>query len=139
MTRADDPNQEIKTAEPLKYTRLYCDAAGESHFTDDRILFELVDFAPPAPPISVSKVFGGGSAFLMSSPPGWYGDWHPAPQRQLIFVLSGELEVRVSDGEVRRFGPGGAILVEDTTGKGHVSAVTSDERGYCVVVPMKDA
>ena len=74
----------------------------------------------------------------MSSPPGWHGDWHPAPQRQWIIILSGELEVEVSDGEIRIFGPGSVVLVEDTFGKGHVSRVVSRERVYCVVVPLAE-
>ena len=39
------------------------------------------------------------SVAVISSPAGWYGDWHPAPRRQLMFCLAGELEVQVSDGE----------------------------------------
>lgn len=34
-------------------------------------------------------------------------------------LVQGELEVGVSDGEKRQFLPGGSVLVEDTTGKGH--------------------
>ena len=130
--------KKITVAEPLKYTRLFADSTGASHFEDLEFTFTLIDFAPPAPPISVSEVFDSDKIFVISSPPGWYGDWHPAPQRQFIFVLSGELEVEVSDGEVRRFGPGSVILVEDTFGKGHISRMMSDIRGYVVVVPFED-
>jgi quercetin dioxygenase-like cupin family protein len=75
---------------------------------------------------------------VISSPAGWQGDWHPAPRRQVMFVLAGELEVRVSDGEVRRFGPGAMLLVEDTTGTGHVSSVVGADRAYMVNVPLAD-
>lgn len=34
--------QEIKMAEPYKYTRIYSDAEGESHFEDVRIPFKLM-------------------------------------------------------------------------------------------------
>ena len=40
---------------------------------------------------------------------------HNAPKRLLIVQLNGTIEVEVSDGD--RFGPGSAVLVEDTTGK----------------------
>ncbi|NOR14063.1 MAG: cupin domain-containing protein, partial [Candidatus Aminicenantes bacterium] len=73
----------------------------------------------------------------ISSPPGWFGDWHPAPRRQFIFMLIGELEVEVSDGEVRKFVPGDVMLVEDTTGQGHISHVIGNERAYLAVVPLK--
>ena len=36
-------------------------------------------------------------------------------------ILSGACEVETSDGNVKRFGPGDIILLEDTWGKGHRS------------------
>ena len=131
-------SQSIPLAEPLKYARLFADSTGASHFADEEMEFTLVDFAPPAPAISLSTAFKAQTVAVMSSPAGWHGDWHPAPQRQFIFILTGELEVEASDGEVRRFGPGSVVLVEDTFGKGHVSRVASNERGYCVVVPLTE-
>ena len=46
---------------------------------------------------------------------------HNAPERLFIVSLTGRIEVEVSDGEVRRFGPGAVTLVEDTHGKGHIT------------------
>jgi hypothetical protein len=131
-------SQEVELAEPLRYTRLYSDSSGESHFADEELTFELVDFAPPAPPISVSEVISTEGVVIISSPAGWYGDWHPAPRRQFMFCLSGEVEVEASDGEVRRFGPGSVVSVEDTVGKGHISRVVSSHRGFMVVAPSGD-
>jgi hypothetical protein len=74
---------------------------------------------------------------IISSSAGWHGDWHPAPRRQLMFVLAGELEVKVTDGEHRRFAPGSVILVEDIACKGHISTVIGDERGYMAAVPLR--
>lgn len=53
-------------------------------------------------------------------------------------TISGKLDVEVSDGEIRAFGPGSIILVEDTTGKGHISRAISNERVYMAVVPLED-
>ena len=55
-----------------------------------------------------------------------------------MFCLSGILEVEVTDGEIRRFGPGAVILVEDTTGKGHVSRIIGEERAFMVASPLVD-
>jgi len=129
----------IEVADPLEVVRIFADADGASHFADDSLPFDLVDFAPPAPPVSVSTVMEAESVFVASSPPGWYGDWHPAPRRQLMFILDGELEVRVSDGEVRLFGPGVVVLVEDTSGQGHVTRVTGDRRAYLATVPLGES
>jgi hypothetical protein len=38
-----------------------------------------------------------------------------------VTLMYGELEVTVSDGTTRRFIPGQAAFVEDTTGKGHAT------------------
>jgi hypothetical protein len=118
----------IKVAEPMAFVRLYADSSGASHFGDGELTFALADFAPPAPPISVSSAIQSESALVISSPVGWEGDWHPAPRRQYLIVLTGELEVKVSDGDV---------LLEDTWGKGHVSRVIGDVRAYALVVPLK--
>jgi len=71
--------------------------------------------------LDVTKVrFGSRS-------PGELQDWHPAPQRQFIFILSGQLEIGFEDGSKRVFGPGDARLVEDTTGKGHTTQAIGNE------------
>jgi hypothetical protein len=43
----------------------------------------------------------------------------------------GEYEVTSSDGAVRRFPPGSVLLLEDTTGQGHSTRITSSED--CIV------
>ena len=127
----------IRKAEAFEITHIYTDNNGESHFGQTKVDFKLVDYAPPAPPISVSKVQDAEGVLFISSPAGWYGDWHPAPRRQLMFCLTGELEVKVSDGETRRFGPGCPILVEDTSGKGHISRIVGSERCFMAAIPLK--
>jgi hypothetical protein len=139
ITQAQEQNDSIKTADPFQYVRLFSDSNGVSHFSDEQISFKLVNFAPPAPPISVSEILmTSGEAFIISSPSGWYGDWHPVPRRQLFFTLYGELEVEVSDGEIRTFKPGSVLLGEDTIGKGHISRIISEERVYMVVIPLPE-
>lgn len=133
---ADPETDGVVVSEPLPFVRILCDADGVSHFADGQMPFELVDFAPPAPPISVSNVMAAESVTIISSPPGWHGDWHPAPRRQLMFMLSGKLEVEVSDGQIRGFGSGSVILVEDTECKGHISRVVGDQRVYMAAIPL---
>jgi hypothetical protein len=73
---------------------------------------------------------------FLGADPGWFGDWHPAPKRQFMIFIRGEIDVETSDGEVRRFGPGSVTLVEDTTGKGHRSRVIGDEEAILAVVQL---
>jgi hypothetical protein len=45
------------------------------------------------------------------------------PERQFAVVVAGSVEVEVSDGVRRRFGPGDVLFAEDTTGEGHIARV----------------
>ena len=122
----------------MKYTRLYSDENGESHFENLDAQFKSVDFASPAPPLDVSEFGSAEKCFLLRGSVGWVGDWHPVPFRQLHIYLSGEVEVGTSDGEIRQFGPGSIILVEDTTGKGHRSRVVGSSEVLIAVVKLVD-
>lgn len=122
----------------MKYTRVFADEFGESHFEDLECQFKSVDFAPPAPPLDISEFGSVEHCFILRGQPGWFGDWHPAPFRQLHFYLSGEVEAETSDGEIRRIGAGGVALVEDISGKGHRSRVVGSSGILIAVVKLVD-
>jgi hypothetical protein len=65
-------------------------------------------------------------------------DWHPAPRRQWVIILSGELEIGLGDGTFRRFGPGDARLVEDTTGRGHTTRTLGDKSCLAMAVHVAE-
>jgi hypothetical protein len=123
----------------MKYVRCYADPAGETHFSDVEIELTPVDFAPPAPLVNLSPSTPTEGLVFLSLPTGWYGDWHPAPRRQFCFVLRSSIELEVSDGEVRRFVPGGAFFVEDTTGKGHTYRVVGLDEHLLAIVQLPDS
>jgi hypothetical protein len=54
-------------------------------------------------------------------PEGMAQSWHHAPARQIVVVLSGELEVGTTDGQTRRWRAGEAFLADDLIGKGHTT------------------
>jgi hypothetical protein len=120
----------------MRYTRIYADADGESHFDEVDVPLQSVAFAPPAGPLDLSAPFAAERAILGSMPVGWDGGWHPAPRRQLYFLLEGELEVQVSDGTVRRLKSGSIVLLEDLSGKGHVTRVASPQAVRCAFVQL---
>ncbi|HEX5814604.1 MAG TPA: cupin domain-containing protein [Methylomirabilota bacterium] len=72
-------------------------------------------------------------------PQGEFLDWHPAPRRQFVIILSGQLEIGCGDGTKQVFGPGDARLVEDTTGKGHTTRVVGNEPCLTATVPLAQA
>lgn len=120
----------------MNYTRVYSDEHGETHFEDIAVRFSVTDFAPPAPPLGLSSFSESKQFGFMTASPGWYGDWHPAPARQICIYIAGNVEAEVSDGEVRTFGPGDVTLLEDTTGKGHRSRVVGTEDVILAVVQL---
>jgi len=107
--------------------RLYTDEAGESHFGEWEWPAVESEFAPPAPPVEVTEPVPAERALMLRIPAGWYGEPHPAPRRQLMVVVRGSVETTASDGETRLFTPGSAILLEDTTGRGHSSRTVDGE------------
>jgi Cupin domain len=117
----------------IDLVRLYADQTGESHFDDERLETAAAEFAPPAPPVAVSAPTEARRSLFLLLPEGWHGDLHPAPGRQLMVLLSGELEVTASDGEARRFRAGDAVLVEDTFGRGHATSSVDGEAVLAVV------
>ena len=73
----------------------------------------------------------------MRAGPGYKGDWHPAPPRQLTFYLAGHVEGETSDGTRRTIGPGSVVLEEDTIGKGDRSWVVGEEDVVTAVVQLE--
>ena len=102
------------------YTRVYADADGETHFEDIALPSERRS-SPTGAVEAVAPLDVEGLAFRVVLEEASDTDSHNAPRRLLIVQLDGAVEVEVSDGEKREFGPGSVLLVEDTTGKGHVT------------------
>ena len=135
---SQEAGSQRSSEEPLAYVRVHTDSQGESHFADSEIPLELKDFAPPAAPLAVSPGQAASEVLFLSLPGGWVGDWHPAPRLQYLISLSGEIDFEVSDGEVRRFSSGSIILLEDTSGKGHIARVVGEETVRLVAVPLQN-
>jgi hypothetical protein len=107
--------------------RLYTGSDGESHI-------ETID-APEAARAHAVRTLG--PIELLEDPPGTFFDWHPAPRRQWVIILSGQLEIGLGDGSLRRFGPGDARLVEDLTGHGHTTRVVGGTPCVVMLVPVE--
>ena len=76
--------------------RIYADAGGESHFEDVELSFAEEDFVPPAPPVLITSFEPASSYAFEQVPPGWHGDWHPAPARVLAIYLSGHGDIEAT-------------------------------------------
>lgn len=115
---------------------LYTDDQGKSQYETIEIDTNLIDFAPPAPKVFLSKPTETKQSFFLVFPPHWFGDKHLVPSKQLMTVISGSLEVTLSDGTKGTSSPGSTTLVEDTWGDGHITANNSDEEAVLFVVEL---
>jgi hypothetical protein len=107
----------------LRYARLYADGGGVAHFADEALPWGTT--LEDARGVSVRRLAAG-----------YDRDRHPAPQRQFVVVLAGVLEIEVGDGETRRFGPGGVVLVTDLTGLGHRTPVPGPDDAASLWIPV---
>ena len=98
----------------MKLARIYTGEDQRSHF-EDLELPTHEERRVTSVAISATQAAFGESAALEPQ------DWHHAPRRQIVAVLSGLLEIEVGDGTKRRFGPGDCFMADDLTGQGHLT------------------
>lgn len=115
----------------MKIVHLYTGDDGESHFED----LEL-DMAADAAGVLATETRNSAGVLFNTWPVGHDLDWHPAPRRQYVAILSGRVEFEIGDGTKRQFGPGDVLLADDLTGHGHRTRVVGDQPRNAMVVPV---
>ena len=116
----------------MRIHNLYTDAEGQSHFRDIEV--EWVEEMPSG---KLSTRLPATGIIFRQVQPSYDLDWHPAPRRQYIINLDAGVQITASDGEARVIGAGEVILVEDTTGKGHLSKAVEGKIRHCIFVPVE--
>jgi quercetin dioxygenase-like cupin family protein len=117
---------------PLMMTRLYTGSDGQTHVEETEAKFTVGGNN------EVFKLMSITGAELHRAAPGTVIDWHTAPRRQYVITLSGQGEIEVAGGKKFTVGPGHIDLVEDTTGKGHITRVTGNEDRVTLQLPVTD-
>ncbi len=120
---------------PLTYVHVYADGAGASHFREEH--FDFTRGRDAASSIHALEAKGGATLLRLKA--GAFEDWHNAPRAWYLIVLQGTSEVTTSDGQVRQFGPGSVVLLDDTTGKGHQTRALGKIDHIAAVIPIVDA
>ncbi|GAB1481435.1 hypothetical protein MASR2M78_02500 [Treponema sp.] len=115
----------------MQIARIWADSRGESHYEDIE-----VELKPSGPLGSMAEPLAVTSMILRENEAGYDFDWHVAPRRQYIVMLEGLVEIQASDGEVRTFGPGQIVLVEDLSGKGHKSRSPDGKPRKSIFLPL---
>jgi hypothetical protein len=116
----------------MRIHNLYVDANGETHFRD--IDVEWVDTRNAS---KLSKRLPANGIIFRETAGEYDLDWHPAPRRQYIINLDAGVQITASDGESRVIGAGEVILVEDTSGKGHLSKSVGGKLRHSIFVPIE--
>jgi hypothetical protein len=115
----------------MRIHNLYEDAAGQSHWRDIEI-----DWVTETRYGRLSRRFPATGIIFREVPAEYDADWHPAPRRQYIINLDAGVELTASDGEARIIGAGEVVLVEDVSGKGHLSKAVQNKVRHCIFVPV---
>jgi quercetin dioxygenase-like cupin family protein len=112
-------------AEEAEVWRIFSLADGTSSM--ERIKVEL--------PGGRSSLFAGTGVQIVSMAPSTSVDWHVGPRRQMIATVAGEGEIETGDGQILTVKPGVLTLIEDLTGKGHLTRNGPHGR-LCVFMPL---
>ena len=123
----------------VSFIRLYTDANGVSHFSK-----ETLPLAPVAGgqgmegTLAVNRIGDVKGVMFAQLKAGATEDWHSAPRRQFMVCVQGIVEITASDGQKQRLTPGQFMLLEDTTGKGHITHAAGSEDHVALAVPVPD-
>jgi hypothetical protein len=122
----------------VKITRIFADEHGGSHFADAEIPLASATLFPQLPPFQFTRLSApsGIKLFVVPAELSVF-DLHTAPERQLAVSLNGTVEYETSDGDIRRFAAGDIVLVEDTTGRGHITRFADGAQGF-FHIPVPD-
>lgn len=115
-----------QTRKPIMITRIYTGPDGQSRA-------EEVELKANG---GVSEMFKATGVQFSSRPSAPASDWHTGPMRQYVITLSGRAELEVGGGKTVAVGPGQINLIEDTTGKGHITRNLEDR--IVVTIPLAD-
>ena len=117
-----------QTRKPIMMTRLYTGADGLSH--SEEVEMTLTN-------TGTSEMKATSVQFSRRAP-GPASDWHVGPRRQFVITLSGRAELEVAGGKKVAVGPGHINLIEDTTGKGHITHNLGPDDRIVVTIPLED-
>jgi quercetin dioxygenase-like cupin family protein len=120
----------------LSFSRLYTGPDGVSHWADETLPLAARGTQGIEAMMASASIGDIKGAMTLMLKAGQTEDWHPAPRRQFMFCLRGLVEVTAGDGQKRRLKPGEFALLEDTSGKGHVTHAAGKEDHVALALPV---
>lgn len=114
-------------------TRIFTGPDGQTHAEE----IEL-KLAPGGGSTELSEMAKATGVQFRRQAPNYFEDWHTAPRRQYVITLSGQGEIEIGGGQRIPLGPGHILLVEDLTGKGHISRGVGTEDRISILIPLAE-
>src|SRR5690242_19133628 len=129
-----------RTSMHVHYVRLFAKSDGASCFEDREAGLDLGFAVPPAEPLYTAPFLPAEATFWLGASATWKGGApHPAPRRMIFVTVQGEYLIVASDGATRKFPAGSVLLIEDITGAGHSTKITSTEDAIVLAVGLPAA
>lgn len=117
-----------QSPKPVMMTHLYTGPDNQTHAEEIEAKFSGNAF----------KMLPVTGAELHRGTAGSVADWHVAPRRQYVITLTGHAEIEVAGGKKIPIEPGHIDLVEDVTGKGHITKNTGTDERITLWLPLAD-
>lgn len=119
----------------LRYSVLFADQQGITHFRDEYLVWQAVEKAGTRP-LRTTPYLNAEKVGFLRLPQGFSADSHPSPSKRFVMVLTGIVQIEAGDGERRTFAPGSVLLVADTQGPGHRSVAVGERDVFITWVPI---
>ena len=120
----------------LGYTVVFSDQQGVTHFREETLPWQTSQTPDRRLPASLTPYLDAQKVGFLRLPVGFDADWHPAPSKRFVVLLSGTMELEVGDGQRRTFAAGSIVLVTDVAGRGHRTINIGTEDALAIWVPV---
>jgi hypothetical protein len=115
----------------IAVTRIFTGPDGQTHAEEINVKLARDDAST-----ELSELMKTAGVRFRRQVPNYFEDWHTAPRRQYVITLSGRGEIEIAGGKKISLGPGHILLVEDLTGKGHISRGVGTEERISLIIPL---
>lgn len=121
----------------MQLTQFVASEDGGSQFETIDVRLDIAREGADGYSLMTCKPLTSNAIVFVELPAGMTQDWHQAPARQLVQVLSGSIDVTTTDDECRRFDRGDIFIAADTIGRGHKTR-TIDGPAVVIFIPLSD-
>lgn len=116
----------------MKITRIATAPEGHTRFHD-----EDIPLVPQGTIGRLSALLPAAGLVFRETDSTYDYDWHPAPRKQWVILLDGEIEIETGDGAKRRFRGGDVLQLEDVHGRGHRTRQLSTGVRHSLFIPIE--